>query len=199
MQELTRFCPPTKSGSPLWTPCHAQSPSHGQRKTRSPVTTYGKVARERLPQATFQILPDVNHVPTLDDPDLAPAADDVRAFRSTRRGVTRDTSEHPLARDRRRAMQHPTTGVADRRRVPPPSRRHRKGNNVAELNGICLARYSLQQYRKPGPVELIKKGGATAHRHTISAATGPQVPCPSAMSDQRLWRAADSLSADKRH
>ena len=35
-----------------------------------PVATYGKVARERLPQATFKILPDVNHVPMIDDPDL---------------------------------------------------------------------------------------------------------------------------------
>ena len=33
-----------------------------------PVATYGKVARERLPQATFKILPDVNHVPMFDDP-----------------------------------------------------------------------------------------------------------------------------------
>ena len=35
-----------------------------------PVATYGKVARERLPQATFKILPDINHVPMIDDPDL---------------------------------------------------------------------------------------------------------------------------------
>jgi len=35
-----------------------------------PVATYGKIARERLPQATFKILPDVNHVPMIDDPDL---------------------------------------------------------------------------------------------------------------------------------
>ncbi len=35
-----------------------------------PVATYGKVARERLPQATFMLLPDVNHVPMIDDPDL---------------------------------------------------------------------------------------------------------------------------------
>ena len=35
-----------------------------------PVATYGKVARERLPQVTFKILPDVNHVPMIDDPDL---------------------------------------------------------------------------------------------------------------------------------
>jgi pimeloyl-ACP methyl ester carboxylesterase len=35
-----------------------------------PVATYGQVARERLPQATFKLLPDVNHVPMIDDPDL---------------------------------------------------------------------------------------------------------------------------------
>ena len=35
-----------------------------------PVATYGKVARERLPQATFEILPDVGHVPMIDDPEL---------------------------------------------------------------------------------------------------------------------------------
>ncbi len=35
-----------------------------------PVATYGKIARERLPQATFKVLPDVGHVPMLDDPAL---------------------------------------------------------------------------------------------------------------------------------
>ena len=35
-----------------------------------PVELYGKVARERLPRATFIILPDVAHVPMLDDPKL---------------------------------------------------------------------------------------------------------------------------------
>jgi pimeloyl-ACP methyl ester carboxylesterase len=35
-----------------------------------PVATYGKIARERLPQATFEVLPDVGHVPMLDDPEL---------------------------------------------------------------------------------------------------------------------------------
>lgn len=35
-----------------------------------PVATYGKVARERLPGATFEILPDVGHVPMFDDPEL---------------------------------------------------------------------------------------------------------------------------------
>ena len=35
-----------------------------------PVATYGQVARERVPGATFEILPDVDHVPMLDDPEL---------------------------------------------------------------------------------------------------------------------------------
>ena len=35
-----------------------------------PVATYGEIARERLPQATFKLLPDVNHVPMIDDPEL---------------------------------------------------------------------------------------------------------------------------------
>jgi pimeloyl-ACP methyl ester carboxylesterase len=35
-----------------------------------PVATYGKVARERLPRATFKILPDVGHAPMIDDPEL---------------------------------------------------------------------------------------------------------------------------------
>ena len=35
-----------------------------------PVATYGKIARERLPQATFNVLPDVGHVPMFDDPEL---------------------------------------------------------------------------------------------------------------------------------
>ncbi|MCV7409431.1 hypothetical protein AWC05_10345 [Mycobacterium florentinum] len=35
-----------------------------------PVSTFGKVARERLPGATFEILPDVGHVPMFDDPEL---------------------------------------------------------------------------------------------------------------------------------
>jgi len=35
-----------------------------------PVTTYGKIARERLPRATFKILPGVGHVPMIDDPEL---------------------------------------------------------------------------------------------------------------------------------
>jgi len=35
-----------------------------------PVAPYGEIARERLPQAAFKILPDVNHVPMIDDPEL---------------------------------------------------------------------------------------------------------------------------------
>jgi pimeloyl-ACP methyl ester carboxylesterase len=35
-----------------------------------PVATYGAVARQRLPGATFEILPDVDHVPMFDDPGL---------------------------------------------------------------------------------------------------------------------------------
>ncbi|MGO9692704.1 MAG: alpha/beta fold hydrolase [Mycobacterium sp.] len=35
-----------------------------------PVATYGEIARERLPQATFEVLPDVGHVPMFDDPEL---------------------------------------------------------------------------------------------------------------------------------
>ena len=31
---------------------------------------HGNIARERPPRATFTILPDVGHVPTLDDPKL---------------------------------------------------------------------------------------------------------------------------------
>lgn len=40
------------------------------RDSLLPVTTYGKVARERLPRATFTILPGVGHVPMFDDPQL---------------------------------------------------------------------------------------------------------------------------------
>jgi pimeloyl-ACP methyl ester carboxylesterase len=35
-----------------------------------PVATYGKIARKRLPQATFEVLPDTGHVPMFDDPEL---------------------------------------------------------------------------------------------------------------------------------
>ena len=35
-----------------------------------PVARYEKNVRERLPQATFKVLPDVGHVPVFDDPDL---------------------------------------------------------------------------------------------------------------------------------
>jgi pimeloyl-ACP methyl ester carboxylesterase len=42
----------------------------GEKDSLFPVETYGQVARERLPGATFEILPDVNHVAMMDDPDL---------------------------------------------------------------------------------------------------------------------------------
>src|ERR1700757_4264871 len=35
-----------------------------------PAATYGRVARERLPRATFKMLPDVGHTPMADDPGL---------------------------------------------------------------------------------------------------------------------------------
>jgi pimeloyl-ACP methyl ester carboxylesterase len=35
-----------------------------------PLATYGQIARERLPAARFEILPDVEHVPMFDDPEL---------------------------------------------------------------------------------------------------------------------------------
>lgn len=35
-----------------------------------PAETYGSVARERLPGAAFEILPDVGHTPMVDDPGL---------------------------------------------------------------------------------------------------------------------------------
>ena len=41
-----------------------------EKDSMFPVTTYGEVARERLPGATFEILPDVEHVPMFDDPEL---------------------------------------------------------------------------------------------------------------------------------
>ena len=40
------------------------------KDTLFPAATYGKVARERLPQAKFKILPDVGHTPMADDPGL---------------------------------------------------------------------------------------------------------------------------------
>jgi pimeloyl-ACP methyl ester carboxylesterase len=42
----------------------------GERDALLPVEMYGRTVRERLPQATFEILPDVAHVPMLDDPEL---------------------------------------------------------------------------------------------------------------------------------
>jgi len=42
----------------------------GQKDSLFPVGIYGKIARERLPRATFKVLPDVGHVPMFDDPQL---------------------------------------------------------------------------------------------------------------------------------
>ena len=42
----------------------------GQKDSLFPVAIYGEIARERLPQATFKVLPDVGHVPMFDDPQL---------------------------------------------------------------------------------------------------------------------------------
>ena len=36
----------------------------------APVSAWDKIARERVPQASFTILPGVGHVPMIDDPDL---------------------------------------------------------------------------------------------------------------------------------
>jgi pimeloyl-ACP methyl ester carboxylesterase len=41
-----------------------------EKDTLLPLEVYGTVARERLPQATFTVLPDVGHGPMLDDPEL---------------------------------------------------------------------------------------------------------------------------------
>ena len=41
-----------------------------EKDTLLPLELYRTVARERLPQATFTVLPDVGHAPMLDDPEL---------------------------------------------------------------------------------------------------------------------------------
>jgi pimeloyl-ACP methyl ester carboxylesterase len=41
-----------------------------EKDTLLPAATYGAVAHERLPGATFEILSDVDHVPMFDDPEL---------------------------------------------------------------------------------------------------------------------------------
>lgn len=41
-----------------------------QKDSLFPVATYGTVARERLPHATFEVLLDVGHTPMVDDPGL---------------------------------------------------------------------------------------------------------------------------------
>ena len=35
-----------------------------------PAATYGQTSRERLPDATWVLLPGVGHIPMVDDPDL---------------------------------------------------------------------------------------------------------------------------------
>jgi pimeloyl-ACP methyl ester carboxylesterase len=42
----------------------------GQKDSLFPLARYGNTARERLPEATFEVLPDVGHVPMFDDPQL---------------------------------------------------------------------------------------------------------------------------------
>jgi pimeloyl-ACP methyl ester carboxylesterase len=41
-----------------------------EKDTLIPLTPYGGLARQRLPKATFTVLPDVGHVPMVDDPAL---------------------------------------------------------------------------------------------------------------------------------
>lgn len=41
-----------------------------QRDRVFPVAVNGAIARQRLPQAKFVVLPDVGHVPMIDDPAL---------------------------------------------------------------------------------------------------------------------------------
>ena len=42
----------------------------GQFDRLVPAATYGQTARERLPGATWVLLPGVGHIPMIDDPDL---------------------------------------------------------------------------------------------------------------------------------
>jgi pimeloyl-ACP methyl ester carboxylesterase len=41
-----------------------------EKDTVLPLELYGMIARDRLPGAAFSVLPDVAHVPMLDDPEL---------------------------------------------------------------------------------------------------------------------------------
>jgi len=41
-----------------------------EKDTLIPLTPYGELAHQRLPQPTFTVLPDVGHVPMIDDPEL---------------------------------------------------------------------------------------------------------------------------------
>ena len=57
-----------------WTPCRALSRSHGRRRTHSlPVATYGKIARECLPQATFEVFSIRGMFPCSTTPDWSHA------------------------------------------------------------------------------------------------------------------------------
>ena len=60
----------TKSRSPVWTPCHARSPSHGRRSIHCFRSRHTERLRARLPRATLKILADVGHAPMIDDPEL---------------------------------------------------------------------------------------------------------------------------------
>ena len=42
----------------------------GEHDSILPLAAHGHIARERLPRATFTVLPGVGHVPMIDDPDL---------------------------------------------------------------------------------------------------------------------------------
>ncbi len=42
----------------------------GERDAILPVAAHGPIARERLPHATFTVLPGIGHVPMIDDPHL---------------------------------------------------------------------------------------------------------------------------------
>jgi len=42
----------------------------GEKDTLLPIEPYGRIARQRLPRASFEIVPGVNHVPMFDDPAL---------------------------------------------------------------------------------------------------------------------------------
>ena len=54
-----------------WKPCRARSPSHGRKKTPCfRLKPYGNIAPEALFPRAFAVVPDIGHVPMLDDPKL---------------------------------------------------------------------------------------------------------------------------------